>query len=103
MDSIGIKAMKIGLSILLLLCLAEMPYGYYQLVRFIALVCFAILAYQANERGSQTEMIIYAALALLFQPIFKIPLGRFIWNTVDVIVAIGLLSSIFIRAKEKEE
>lgn len=103
MDSIGIKIMKIGLSILLLLCLADMPYGFYQLVRFIALVCFAILAYQANERGSQTEMIIYASLALLFQPIFKIPLGRLLWNVVDVIVALGLLLSIFIRTKEKEE
>jgi len=30
-------------------------------------------------------------LALLFQPFFKISLGRTLWNIVDVIVGIGLL------------
>ena len=40
-------------------------------------------------------MIIYGGLALLFQPFFKIALGREIWNIVDVIVVIGLLLSIY--------
>jgi hypothetical protein len=40
-------------------------------------------------------MIIYGGLALLFQPFFKIALGREIWNIVDVIVGIGLLLSIY--------
>ena len=40
-------------------------------------------------------MIIYGSLALLFQPFFKIALGRVIWNIVDVIVGIGLLVSLF--------
>jgi hypothetical protein len=74
-----------------------MPYGYYQLVRFAGLIGFAILAYQAHEQGKQTEMIIYGGLALLFQPFFKIALGRDIWNIVDVIVGIGLLLSILIK------
>ena len=79
------------------LCLLDMPYGYYQLVRFAGLIGFAILAYQAHEQGKQTEMIIYGGLALLFQPFFKIALGRDIWNIVDVIVGIGLLLSILIK------
>lgn len=65
------KIIKIGLAILLFLCLADMPYGYYQFVRFIGLVGFAILAYQANQQNNQTETIIYGALALLFQPFLK--------------------------------
>ncbi|MFT6336455.1 MAG: hypothetical protein ACJATI_003214, partial [Halioglobus sp.] len=63
---------------------------------FVALVGFGILAYKANEDNLNTEMIIYGALALLFQPIFKIALGRELWNIVDVIVGIGLIASIFI-------
>lgn len=43
----------------------------------------------------QTEPIVYGVLALLFQPFFKVSLGREIWNIVDVIVGIGLLSSVF--------
>ncbi len=93
---------KIILSILLLLCLLDMPYGYYQLVRFVGLIGFAILAYQANEQGKQIEMIIYGALAILFQPFFKISLGRELWNIVEVIVGIGLILSIWIRPKKAQ-
>lgn len=94
------KAIKIVLAILFFLCLADMPYGYYQFVRFAGLIGFAILAYQANQQGRQTEIIIYCGLALLFQPFFKIALGRQMWNIVDVVVGIGLLISIFIKPKE---
>lgn len=96
------KAIKISLAILFFLCLADMPYGYYQFVRLAGLIGFAILAYQAHEQGRQTEMIIYGGLALLFQPFFKIALGREMWNIVDVIVGIGLIISITTkRAKYK--
>jgi hypothetical protein len=97
------NVIKIVLAILFFLCLADMPYGYYQFVRFAGLVGFAILAYQAHEQGRQTEMIIYAGLALLFQPFFKIALGREIWNIVDVIVGVGLIVSIFIKNKLSNE
>lgn len=97
------KIIKIGLAILFFLCLADMPYGYYQFVRFVGLVGFTILAYQANQQGKQTEMIVYGALALLFQPFFKIALGRELWNMVDVIVGVGLLVSVFIKNKSANE
>jgi len=76
-----------------------MPYGYYQFVRYIALIGFALLAYEANEKQNKTEMIIYICLAVLFQPIFKISLGREIWNIIDVVIGIGLIVSIFIKPK----
>jgi hypothetical protein len=96
------KFIKLSLATLFFLCLVDMPYGFYQFVRFAGLVGFSILAYQANEQGNQTEMIIYGGLALLFQPFFKIALGREIWNIVDVVVGIGLLISIFMKPKESQ-
>jgi hypothetical protein len=93
---------KIILAVLFLGCLLDMPYGYFQLVRFIALIGFAILAYQANQQGRLTEMFIYIGLALLFQPIFKISFGKQIWNVVDVIVGIGLIVTIFIKPKDSQ-
>ncbi len=94
------NVIKVILTILFFLCLADMPYGFYQFVRFTGLIGFVILAYQANQQGKQTEMIIYGGLALLFQPFFKIALGREMWNVVDVVVGIGLLISIFMKPKE---
>lgn len=93
------KTIKIVLAVLLFACLLDMPYGFFQLVRFMALVGFGILAYQANQQGKQTEMIVFGALALLFQPFFKISLGRELWNVVDVIVGIGLIVSAFRKPK----
>lgn len=94
------SVIKVGLAILFFVCLLDMPYGYFQLVRFVALVGFGILAYKANQQGNQTEMLIYIGLALLFQPLIKISLGRQIWNIVDVVVGIGLILTIFTKPKD---
>lgn len=93
------KIIKIGLAVLLFACLLDMPYGFFQLVRFVALVGFVILSFQANQLGKQTEMVTYGALALLFQPFFKIALGRELWNIVDVIIGIGLILSLLKKSK----
>ncbi len=95
-------AIKIVLTILFLLCLLDMPYGYFQIVRFAGLVGFGILAFQANETKQKEMTIIFIGLALLFQPFFKIALGRQMWNIVDVIVSIFLIATIFIdRQKQR--
>jgi hypothetical protein len=96
------NVIKTVLAILFLLCLTDMPYGYYQFVRFSGLFGFAILAYQSNQKGKQAEVIIYSVLALLFQPFIKIALGRQIWNVIDLLVGIGLIISIFVKQKESE-
>ena len=93
------KLIKIILALLLLLCLLNMPFGFYQLVRFTATVGFAYLAYSANEQNKKNELFIYIALALLFQPFFKIVLGRTIWNILDVIVSTGLVISVIKDSK----
>jgi len=92
---------KIVLAILFFLCLADMPYGFYQFVRFAGLIGFAILAYQANQHSRQTEMIVYGGLALLFQPFFKVALGRQMWNIIDVLVGLGLIISFFLKPKSQ--
>jgi len=92
---------KTSLSILLFLCLLKMPYGFYQLVRFLALVGFAFLAYQAHQEDQKTAVFIYVSLALLFQPFLKVSLGRELWNIVDVVVRVGLLLSMVVKRPHK--
>src|SRR5680860_516136 len=96
----GETIIKVVLAILMFWCLLDMPYGFYQFVRFVALIGFGILAYKANEQNKNTEMIIFGGLALLFQPFFKIALGREMWNIVDVIVGIGLIGSLIMNRKK---
>lgn len=91
------KSIKILLVFLLFLCLLDMPYGFYELVRFLALVGFGILAYNANTKNNITMLVVYIALALLFQPFFKIALGRMLWNIVDVVVGLFLIFSLIVN------
>jgi uncharacterized membrane protein YhdT len=95
------KAIKIILAILFFLCLFDMPYGFFQLVRFCAMMGFVLLAYLSNKNGSQMEVFIWIGLAILFQPLFKIGLGRQVWNIVDVIVGLALLISIFLKNNKR--
>ncbi len=83
--------LKLIIAVLLLLCLVDMPYGFYQLVRFAAAGAFAYLSYDYFKAKRDGLGFVFAALALLFQPFFKIALGRMIWNIVDVVVAVGLV------------
>ena len=81
---------KLVIAVLLPLCLVDMPYGFYQLVRFAATAAFVYLAYDSFKSKEDGKGFLFAALAVLFQPFFKIALGRTMWNVVDVLVAIAL-------------
>lgn len=94
---------KILLAILFFVCLLKMPYGYYQIVRFVGLVGFIILSYMAYQNGQKNLCILYSCLAILFQPFFKIALGREIWNVVDVIVASALIISVILSKGKKQQ
>ncbi len=97
------KTIKIILAAMLLLCLADMPYGYYMLVRFVSMVSFSYFAYQSYTQNRIPAVFIYAGLALLFQPFFKIALGRDIWQVVDVIVAMGLVLNVWREKRVEKE
>lgn len=86
---------------MMLLCLAHLPYGYYEFLRFFAMIVFTIMAYRYYKEDKEAFAVVFFMLALLFQPFIKIALGRMIWNLVDVIVAV-LLVCLFIYDKRKE-
>ncbi len=90
------------LAIALLLCLAPMPYGYYILVRYGSAVVFGIMTYQYYLEKKENLALTWGALAVLFQPLIKIPLGRTVWNIVDVIAAI-ILFFIILRTHSKKK
>lgn len=82
------------LAIALLLCLAPMPYGYYMVVRTAASIVFVYFALTHKSFGNSDMMVVCLILAALFQPIIKIPLGRALWNILDIAVAIGLFAGL---------
>lgn len=87
---------KLIIAVLLILCLFDMPYGFYQLVRFAAMAAFAYLSYDYFKQKKDGMGFLFATLAVLFQPFVKIALGRTIWNIVDVVIA-ALLFYVIIK------
>ena len=81
------KVIKIVIAVLMLLCLADMPYGFYELMRFVVTLGFGYLAYDYYQAGQVKWAMAFGVLLLLFQPFFKLALGRELWNVVDVLVA----------------
>lgn len=94
------KYVPLYLAAMMLLCLAPVPYGYFQLVRFVAMIVFGLMAYRYYQNQKMVATWVFGALALLFQPIYKIALGRVVWNVVDVIVAL-LLIALFVMEWRK--
>lgn len=83
---------------MLLICLADNLYGYYQFVRFATTAALAYLAYECFKSKENGIRFCFVTLALLFQPFFKVALGRTIWNVVAVIAVIAVLF-LFVRYK----
>ena len=74
-----------------------MPYGYFQLVRFVGMTGFIILAYLDKEKEDKMIVIIWICSAVLINPIFKIALGRTLWNIADVIWSVILLTTLIME------
>ena len=81
----------LGLAVALIVCLFPMPYGYYTLVRFVAMILFGCMAYSFYKEEKIPLCLLFVALALLFQPFMKVALGRTMWNVIDVILAVALV------------
>lgn len=100
MKQLGIlEYIGFGLAALLLLCLLPMPYGYYIFVRFVTAVIMVIFGVNFLNAKRIPLAIVAFVIAVMFQPFFKLGLGRVMWNVVDVILAIALIILPFLRKK----
>lgn len=86
-----IKYSRIPLAIGFSIALMDLPYGYYELLRTIATVLFIVYGIHEYKRKNKPWAIFWFGSALLVNPIFKIALGKILWNLMDVIWGIVLI------------
>lgn len=71
--------------IMLLLALLPLPYGYYYILKTI--VCVTSIREILVERKTQDKLtdkaLIFIVLAVLYNPLVAIPLGKLIWSAVN--------------------
>jgi len=89
---------KLGILTVLMLvvALAPMPYGYYGLLRVIACCFFILKCMRLRQHNTQTPFIASLALALIYNPIMYLPLGRGLWIFVNLIT-IGIITKLLLQ------
>ena len=88
--SISIKPPAVASIIMLLLAIFPLPYGYYALLRLV--VCFTgiFLAWHSYRMQKIPWVWAMGLIALLFNPVIPVYLGRGLWLIVDIVVAVVL-------------
>lgn len=82
------QAIVIAPVVMLLIALAPLPYGYYQLLRLVVAVCGIWIAYFAWQHGKADWAIVLCATVLVFNPIAPIHFDRQTWSVLNVVAAL---------------
>lgn len=83
-----------------------LPYGYYALVRVVVCVASGLLAWATynGEARHRLWVILLGALALLFNPIAPLHMGKQAWAVTDIATAAILVLHLFyVRGWKREE
>ncbi len=80
-----------------------LPYGYFNLLRFVVCAVGIYLAYKTYEDNKESLWVwAFAGIAVLFNPIIIITFERSTWWVIDLMVGIFFVLSIFlIKIEEK--
>lgn len=92
---------KFALILGLALCLFDMPYWYFQLLRILGTIGFVYLAYTDYKDKIKYTPQVFLTCAILLNPIIKISFDRNAWQVVDIILATLLCLSILFEKKLK--
>lgn len=87
--------------VLLLIAIADMPYGYYMFLRWIVCSGCAYSAFISAKLEKKFWLVSLALLAILFNPIAPIFLTKEIWVVIDILASVFLLISIFVLHERK--
>ncbi|MBR1387362.1 MAG: hypothetical protein IJ553_03020 [Alloprevotella sp.] len=85
---------KLIAVVLLLLCVVDFDPSFGQLLRWAVVVAFAYLAYDAFKADSNVAGVVYAVLAVLFQPLYEVQLGPTLWKALYIVAALFVISMI---------
>jgi len=88
---------------MLLIAMAELPYGYYQLLRWVVCGVAVYIAYMAYKCGNIWATWVFGFVAVLFNPFIPVYLTKEIWRPIDFICAILFGLSIFFLKQPYQE
>ena len=79
-------------ALMLFGALAYLPYGYYQLLRFVVCVVSMYIVVMAFQWHKLWVMWLFGFVAVLFNPLIPIHLPRGLWHLIDVICGLMFIA-----------
>jgi len=73
---------------LLILAIADLPYGYYQFLRIVISIIAGINVLGELEKENKILFFFFALTLILFNPIIPIHLDKSSWTPIDLIAGI---------------
>jgi len=74
-------------SLLLLIAVLPLPYGYYMLLRLLITASAAYVAYENFNKEIPAWSIVFVVVALLFNPFYVVHFDKALWAIIDIAVA----------------
>lgn len=91
-------------SALLFGALAPLPYGYYQMLRWVVCGISIYIAYKAYKWDRKWATWLFAGCAVLFNPILPIYLTREIWQPIDIVCGLlFIVSAVILQGRTRVE
>ena len=85
------KALKFGIIFLLVASVFSLPKDLQELIHFILIALFGILAYNSHVEANIKGLGFYIALVILYQPFVLIPLEPIIFKVINGLVALFIV------------
>jgi len=78
-----------------LIAIADLPYGYYTLMRLVVCATAIFVIVIAAKSRQMWAVRLYAIIGLLFNPLIPIHLTKGIWQPIDFLAAAALVVAAF--------
>lgn len=87
--------------VLLLAATGDHPYGYFTFLRWVVFLSSCLVAWVAWGSVAQPAAFLFAAVAVLFNPVAPVYMARSTWQPIDMVCAGLLALSLFIAREAK--
>jgi len=100
-----LRVLSLLVASLLFVAVVQLPIGYYTFLRItVTLVATLILAHQWRIKGLSVWVILFGAIAILFNPVQPIYLhNKTIWTVIDVVTGLIYLGYAFIANRSSPQ
>jgi len=88
-------AIVISIVFLFLATIEGWTYGFFTLLRLVVFGTTVYLSWLAYRSERQSWIWLFGFIALVFNPLIPLHLGRGLWKVIDLLVAVFLFISVF--------